>query len=160
MLCSRSPHGERGLKLSTKGAFYIMENVALLTESVDWNGSTTIQPNRHLNVALLTESVDWNILAQISPLFCSVALLTESVDWNIRILIVVNYMLLSLSSRRAWIEISFILWYRNLIYSRSPHGERGLKSIPLAMAINKYTVALLTESVDWNMTTKILLSGW
>ena len=34
---------------------------------------------------------------------------------------------MSLSSRRAWIEMRDILFIRNWVSSRSPHGERGLK---------------------------------
>ena len=36
--------------------------------------------------------------------------------------------LLSLSSRRAWIEILGTLTFSAASISRSPHGERGLKS--------------------------------
>ena len=33
----------------------------------------------------------------------------------------------SLSSRRAWIEISWVMQTLRCLWSRSPHGERGLK---------------------------------
>ena len=39
--------------------------------------------------------------------------------------------LLSLPSRGAWIEIRIIAKLWKLIKSRSPHGERGLKSPPM-----------------------------
>ena len=38
-----------------------------------------------------------------------------------------NFFRKSLSSRRAWIEIILINWQHKQFYSRSPHGERGLK---------------------------------
>ena len=40
----------------------------------------------------------------------------------------------SLSSRRAWIEIQYLKLLKSEIHSRSPHGERGLKSL----AYDKY----------------------
>ena len=79
---------------------------------------------------------------------------------------------MSLSSRRAWIEIdnmqdtfkkecycrsphgerglkSLFLYKITKIISRSPHGERGLKLIICRTLLRKnVTVALLTESVD------------
>ena len=76
----------------------------------------------------------------------------------------------SLSSRRAWIEINFALNVLKLNQGRSPHGERGLKSLDWHKKLKKikslssrrawieilyfegisicYDVALLTESVD------------
>ena len=39
----------------------------------------------------------------------------------------------SLSSRRAWIEILFADVSGSGFASRSPHGERGLKSMPEAV---------------------------
>ena len=36
--------------------------------------------------------------------------------------------------------------------SRSPHGERGLKLYIVGCVAGGCTVALLTESVDWNIT--------
>ena len=56
-----------------------------------------------------------------------VALLTESVDWNLALAKCVRLYTMSLSSRRAWIEIK-----------------------PQWANLSKYDVALLTESVDWN----------
>ena len=103
-----------------------------------------------------------------------VALLAESVDWNFAKKHQEEQIQKSLSSRRAWIEISdgpYILteeFYsrsprgeRGLKYnevnniqtteSRSPRGERGLKYCLFAtLALTRATVALLAESVDWN----------
>ena len=79
--------------------------VALLTESVDWNPSIYQILLIDKSVALLTESVDWNLQCCQSWLwYYLVALLTESVDWN-------------------WWRFSST-WSK---FSRSPHGERGLK---------------------------------
>ena len=124
----RSPHGERGLKccsrgvkrpkvesLSSRRAWIEMDliqsgltyplQVALLTESVDWNNKSSYLFIKHCmslssrrawiemcllrttffrrSVALLTESVDWNsLLNTLISRSVKVALLTESVDWN------------------------------------------------------------------------------
>ena len=102
--------------------------VALLTESVDWN-------SRSLLVSILVECRSphgergLKFLAS-NPLNTMeiVALLTESVDWNAVYIDFNISFILSLSSRRAWIEIKLCLL--QLFYSR---------------------VALLTESVDWNL---------
>ena len=55
---------------------------------------------------------------------------------------------LSLSSRRAWIEIISQLYASCPFARRSPRGERGLKSKPPPMYIIGQGVALLAESVD------------
>ena len=176
--------------------------VALLTESVDWNVTEQETVDFGL-VALLTESVDWNqsegtfldtnslslssrrawieILKQtVADKLDGVALLTESVDWNFKIIednprikgrsphgerglklniacciICMNFA--SLSSRRAWIEIVTVIDYSNKSYCRSPHGERGLKWIELNL-MPEYSVALLTESVDWN--SLVFFKSW
>ena len=62
-----------------------------------------------------------------------VALLTESVDWNNKRKASCYDTMASLSSRRAWIEISLSFW---------PRHPRN--------------VALLTESVDWNASIVIV----
>ena len=54
----------------------------------------------------------------------------------------------SLSSRRAWIEISWSGRRPVLGTRRSPHGERGLKSFGRGKLRHRRYVALLTESVD------------
>ena len=58
----------------------------------------------------------------------------------------------SLSSRRAWIEIMLLQSTNLLSQRRSPHGERGLKFEQAFELKTVLTVALLTESVDWNTT--------
>ena len=103
--------------------------VALLTESVDWNYYISFNLLKKAYVALLTESVDWNILFLIiSASLFPVALLTESVDWNICAIYIDLALNRSLSSRRAWIEIP----------------------VQLIIQLTPFLVALLTESVDWN----------
>ena len=67
---------------------------------------STVFNSNACSVALLTESVDWNTYISIANVYVfRVALLTESVDWN-RIL-------------------TYCIFF---VESRSPHGERGLKS--------------------------------
>ena len=56
----------------------------------------------------------------------------------------------SLSSRRAWIEIVQTLMREKRLQRRSPHGERGLKYVQHGFGAKRISVALLTESVDWN----------
>ena len=102
----------------------------------------------------------------------AVALLTESVDWNSTHSFMIfwrkgrsphgerglkcqynraeAFLLWSLSSRRAWIEIDEQLAFITTCPGRSPHGERGLKSERSSLSSQHWTVALLTESVDWN----------
>ena len=54
-----------------------------------------------------------------------VALLTESVDRNWNNPDEIGNYSLSLSSRRAWIEIALVYRHTDKHESRSPHGERG-----------------------------------
>ena len=55
---------------------------------------------------------------------------------------------MSLSSRRAWIEITQQESSIKEKLCRSPHGERGLKlKLMMSILLSAY-VALLTESVD------------
>ena len=54
----------------------------------------------------------------------------------------------SLSSRRAWIEISDLSLPNLVVTCRSPRGERGLKSFCIPYDIYNLFVALLAESVD------------
>ena len=102
--------------------------VALLTESVDWNGCQSTAwylsycRSPHGERGLKSPWLHHHKLNQ------KVALLTESVDWNYISHLIKLLQVLSLSSRRAWIEIEG----KELIdipleLSRSPHGERGLK---------------------------------
>ena len=152
---------------------YTLKCVALLTESVDWN-CDIMHFSECRRVALLTESVDWNLycIYIIHPL--GVALLTESVDWNflpcsrgqerkgrsphgergLKFALHHNCIIYfkSLSSRRAWIEIFTVSILYTHWVRRSPHGERGLKFNIISFIFRtSFIVALLTESVDWNL---------
>ena len=60
----------------------------------------------------------------------------------------ISFVTLSLSSRRAWIEIYNWTLQSNGFTGRSPHGERGLKFAGLSPGTRAGYVALLTESVD------------
>ena len=148
LLKRRSPHGERGLK-SVVYQIHTYCNLSLSSRRA-WIEISCI-PNPHIlqPVALLTESVDWNVTEQETVDFGLVALLTESVDWNQSEGTFLDTNSLSLSSRRAWIEIlkqtvadkldgvalltESVDWNFKIIEDnprikgRSPHGERGLK---------------------------------
>ena len=126
ILCSRSPHGERGLKC--RAWFVRYHHHKSLSSRRAW---IEIPPSYYRYRPKL------------------VALLTESVDWNSYCHFYQKVITTSLSSRRAWIEIVknmlivITLWvalltesvdwnqgHRNNIVTiagRSPHGERGLK---------------------------------
>ena len=82
----------------------------------------------HSQVALLTESVDWNLtsLYWIVGLRMSLSSRRAWIEINKTFKELFEY-LLSLSSRRAWIEILWLSSHLALDKSRSPHGERGLK---------------------------------
>ena len=79
-----------------------MTSVALRKESVDRNGPSRYQ-NTPISVALRKESVDRNIFVTSCPVGC----------------------FLSLSARRAWIEIIMAATAPNISSGRSPQGERG-----------------------------------
>ena len=78
-----------------------------------------------VGVALRKESVDRNIFVYLTLIIFRVALRKESVDRNNGQLVFCGYLILSLSARRAWIEILvlFVSWI--LVGCRSPQGERG-----------------------------------
>ena len=79
-----------------------------------------------LRVALRKESVDrnlwWGVRKAVGSL---VALRKESVDRNFVLWMAPSRLLLSLSARRAWIEISTVIVILRKRNSRSPQGERG-----------------------------------
>ena len=76
-------------------------------------------------VALLAEGVDRNIQGPDTEEVLLVALLAEGVDRNLRDSARLDQILLSPSSRRAWIEIGsrFLSCSRSI--SRPPRGGRG-----------------------------------
>ena len=124
---------------------------------MDWNQ----YPTRILTengVALLTESVDWNFKnLDCKSVIIKVALLTESVDWNFINALHIWHNIWSLSSRRAWIEISGAKALAKGYMSRSPRGERGLKYLFYIIENFSIYVALLAESVDWNIVSKSII---
>ena len=77
-------------------------------------------------VALRKESVDRNARASfLTCLYGSVALRKESVDRNYENMQTPMKDVVSLSARRAWIEIALIYSDLRLPSRRSPQGERG-----------------------------------
>ena len=99
--------------------------VALRKESVDRN---TIAPGASVfrGVALRKESVDRNISVTRTPTGCVyVALRKESVDRNFNAFQKKDRQIMSLSARRAWIEIPVVPVELTTLVSRSPQGERG-----------------------------------
>ena len=79
-----------------------------------------------VGVALRKESVDrnlwWGVRKAVGSL---VALRKESVDRNSLIILYAFIGVLSLSARRAWIEISRAANCQHRSHRRSPQGERG-----------------------------------
>ena len=148
ILC-RSPRGERGLKLLCLMLVIFQEKVALLAESVDWNSNNNAIDYRAIcrsprgerglkyyknwiriwqkSVALLAESVDWNLVMN----YIRLRVLSRSPrgERGLKSGIVAYYQAnyKSLSSRRAWIEITSSSETVICNFSRSPRGERGLK---------------------------------
>ena len=97
--------------------------VALRKESVDRNLASWSAVLTEL-VALRKESVDRNQGVHYDNYNLHVALRKESVDRNYYFPLHAMFFVLSLSARRAWIEIIFILPPVS-ISRRSPQGERG-----------------------------------
>ena len=69
--------------------------------------------------------MDRNYIACLSRADTVVALRKESVDRNIMYLLTASAFLMSLSARRAWIEIAWVQEFPKLYQGRSPQGERG-----------------------------------
>ena len=78
-----------------------------------------------LEVALRKESVDRNIHAHIVCMPFGVALRKESVDRNDQIMQGDPAVFVSLSARRAWIEMPEVSRPLKQCAGRSPQGERG-----------------------------------
>ena len=93
--------------------------VALRKESVDRNHNTLVIFFHLIFVALRKESVDRNLVELTGVERLSVALRKESVDRNASAALAAAASALSLSARRAWIEML------DLAAGRSPQGERG-----------------------------------
>ena len=144
---SRSPHGERGLK-STPDVL-ITDGLRSLSSWRAWiemktgrmpptpatcrspHGERGLKYDSHGAAQDHRRSLSsWRAWIEIRPRPCRCRQLR------------------SLSSWRAWIEIRRTIPSSNRPTSRSPHGERGLKSDDAACAALPWSVALLMESVD------------
>ena len=79
--------------------------VALRKESVDRNSTSIVSVTANVDVALRKESVDRNFLHDVSLNYKEVALRKESVDRNTSGSIQTDGEKMSLSARRAWIEM-------------------------------------------------------
>ena len=99
--------------------------VALRKESVDRNDVLAISAVLELMVALRKESVDRNTKTVALEDPESVALRKESVDRNGKFRNPSRPGKMSLSARRAWIEISTYVTRLPRAQGRSPQGERG-----------------------------------
>ena len=80
---------------------------------------------RGSDVALLAEGVDRNPFTRFSEIAKEVALLAEGVDRNIYRLTPQGKVIMSPSSRRAWIEIAGDRRRGGLPGGRPPRGGRG-----------------------------------
>ena len=99
--------------------------VALRKESVDRNAGYR-RSSPLTSVALRKESVDRNFTGTLDPQkYDRVALRKESVDRNLRGCSFRPSLQVSLSARRAWIEIRNGGILRPWACCRSPQGERG-----------------------------------
>ena len=83
------------------------------------------QPDGQFPVALRKESVDRNDTMQVIVIVMDVALRKESVDRNMDRSRRTVILRMSLSARRAWIEIVKCSICSIKVRSRSPQGERG-----------------------------------
>ena len=102
-------------------------------------------------VALRKESVDWNRPSVIRR-FGLRRRRSPQGERGLKLFSICMMHLrpLSLSARRAWIEIWKGVKNTYFLLSRSPQGERGLKWNGDALGHNLDRVALRKESVDWN----------
>ena len=115
---------DRNLLFRLVAGFLTM--VALRKESVDRNNRRLGAVNNAKIVALRKESVDRNcLLASVFTDCAAVALRKESVDRNPLTWMLTTHKILSLSARRAWIEIVISAMTSQISVSRSPQGERG-----------------------------------
>ena len=83
--------------------------VALRKESVDRNVDCVLCLCADIAVALRKESVDRNTGTLDPKKYDRVALRKESVDRNVFLTLTVRNVSMSLSARRAWIEIFFVV---------------------------------------------------
>ena len=91
---------------------------------MDRNRGWTLNINGPM-VALRKESVDRNYIIKITGFRPAVALRKESVDRNVSLRLLAIFALVSLSARRAWIEMPDSTHRQEPFPRRSPQGERG-----------------------------------
>ena len=127
--------------------------VALRKESVDRNAKKT-PPHRTKMVALRKESVDRNFYYSDKDVdWVRVALRKESVDRNQVGPLSVNLVFVSLSARRAWIEMANPK-NRKRRSKKSLSARRAWIEMFLSMGLDgRFKVALRKESVDRNRST-------
>ena len=101
------------------------QTVALLAEGVDRNTVAVLEQILLASVALLAEGVDRNDSLQREIDTLTVALLAEGVDRNLRDSARLDQILLSPSSRRAWIEMFSLRVPLKAACGRPPRGGRG-----------------------------------
>ena len=103
-------------------------------------------------VALRKESVDRNFCVKLLLQLMMVALRKESVDRNVYLYNFQMFACMSLSARRAWIEICLTdmsdAWHRVSLSARRAWIEIAV----IRRAVWAYYVALRKESVDRNST--------
>ena len=103
------------------GVFY---GVALRKESVDRNSESTLKRGGYA-VALRKESVDRNMGQALNHLvFVSLSARRAWIE-IVKSMSPMYLTLSSLSARRAWIEIALVETAHRAVYRRSPQGERG-----------------------------------
>ena len=112
------------IEISASGRRGTGAEVALRKESVDRNLKASA-PALLPAVALRKESVDRNLFVHTHIMYIAVALRKESVDRNQGPGFVSHRVGMSLSARRAWIEIQVRPIIVTSRPSRSPQGERG-----------------------------------
>ena len=93
------------IEMHTGGSGLPLPSVALRKESVDRN-KYVVQCRKVMGVALRKESVDRNPCKVFCQFARNVALRKESVDRNIMYLLTASGFFMSLSARRAWIEMT------------------------------------------------------
>ena len=106
---------------------------------------------QHVIVALRKESVDRNLIDEIQLEFNSVALRKESVDRNIIFRLSCGKILVSLSARRAWIEIFVVGFIAKNANSSLSARRAWIEIFLLVLVLGIPTVALRKESVDRNI---------
>ena len=104
------------------GGFFVI--VALRKESVDRNREVSLKQSAAA-VALRKESVDRNSVTVSLYLSCALSLSARRAWIEMQVPVFGGYLHGSLSARRAWIEICWGAAVIAALSGRSPQGERG-----------------------------------